>query len=42
MNRDWLEVLISLHGSHDLSGGYGFPPKLDVCDPIDQDIAEIT
>jgi hypothetical protein len=25
----------------DCSGGYGFPPELDVCDPIDEDIAEI-
>ena len=23
------------------SGGYGFAPKLDVCDPIDEDIAKI-
>jgi hypothetical protein len=23
----------SSHGSRDRSGGYGFPPKLDVCDP---------
>ena len=29
------------HGSRDRSGGYGFPPKLDVCDRIDEDIAEI-
>jgi hypothetical protein len=24
-----------------LYGGYGFPPELDLCDPIDEDIAEI-
>lgn len=33
MNRDWLEVLVSVM---DCSGGYGFPPKLDACDPIDK------
>jgi hypothetical protein len=29
------------HGSRDRSGGYGFPPELDVCDPIDENMAEI-
>jgi hypothetical protein len=28
------------HGSRDCSGGYGFPPKLNVGDPIDEDIRE--
>ena len=29
------------HDSPDHSGGYGFPPKLDVFNPIDEGIAEI-
>jgi hypothetical protein len=24
------------HGSRDRSSGYGFPPKLDVCDPMEK------
>lgn len=38
----WLRYKPRLvRGSGDRSGGYGFPAQLDVCDPIDEDIAEI-
>ena len=38
----WLRYKPRLvRASRDRSSGYGFPPKLDVCDPIDEDIAEI-
>jgi hypothetical protein len=39
-NHEWLKVLVSVMVLVIVVVA-GFPPKLDVCDPIDEDIAEI-